>query len=168
PTLLLAFAIVAAFGRGLTVAIIALGIAYVPMMARVVRSVTISERESLYVEAAQSLGASHARVLVRHVLPNVVAPVIVQSTIDLGYAILDMAAMSFLGLGVQPPTADWGAMLAAGREYLLYAPWEALASGLAIMISVMAFNLAGDGLRQYRDPKQRQSAGRSRRRFAGA
>ncbi|WP_391117517.1 ABC transporter permease [Psychrobacillus sp. L3] len=156
PALLLAFIIVAVFGKGLENAVIALGIVYIPMIARLVRSVTLVEKEQTYVEAAKNLGFSNSRIIFRHILPNCVSPIVVQATIDLAYAILDLAAMSFLGLGVQPPTADWGAMLEEGREYLLISPNTALASGFAIMITVISFNLFGDGLQQHFDPKQRK------------
>ncbi|MFF2755003.1 ABC transporter permease [Psychrobacillus sp. NPDC058041] len=156
PALLLAFIIVAVFGKGLENAVIALGIVYIPMIARLVRSVTLVEKEQTYVEAAKNLGFSNFRIIFRHILPNCVSPIVVQATIDLAYAILDLAAMSFLGLGVQPPTADWGAMLEEGREYLLISPNTALASGFAIMITVISFNLFGDGLQQHFDPKQRK------------
>lgn len=156
PALLLAFIIVAVFGRGLENAVIALGIVYIPMIARVVRSVTLVQKEQTYVEAARNLGFSNFRIIFIHILPNCISPIVVQVTIDLAYAILDLAAMSFLGLGVQPPTADWGAMLEEGRQYLLISPNTALASGFAIMITVIAFNLFGDGLQQHFDPKQRK------------
>ncbi|WP_260631022.1 ABC transporter permease [Bacillus sp. S/N-304-OC-R1] len=156
PALLLAFIIVAVFGRGLENAVIALGIVYIPMIARVVRSVTLVQKEQTYVEAARNLGFSNLRIIFIHILPNCISPIVVQCTIDLAYAILDLAAMSFLGLGVQPPTADWGAMLEEGRQYLLISPNTALASGFAIMITVIAFNLFGDGLQQHFDPKQRK------------
>ena len=156
PALLLAFIIVAVFGRGLENAVIALGIVYVPMIGRLVRSVTLVEKEQTYVEAARSLGFSNYRIIFRHILPNCISPIVVQETIDLAYAILDLAAMSFLGLGVQPPTADWGSMLEEGRQYLLISPNTALASGFSIMITVIAFNLLGDGLQQHFDPKQRK------------
>ncbi|MEX2104917.1 MAG: ABC transporter permease [Bacilli bacterium] len=156
PALLLAFIIVAVFGRGLENAVIALGIVYIPMIARLVRSVTLVEKEQSYVEAARNLGFSNFRIIFIHILPNCISPIVVQATIDLAYAILDLAAMSFLGLGVQPPTADWGAMLEEGRQYLLISPNTALTSGFAIMITVIAFNLFGDGLQQHFDPKQRK------------
>jgi peptide/nickel transport system permease protein len=156
PALLLALLIVAVFGRGLENAIIALGIVYVPMISRIVRAVTLVEKSQTYVEAAKTLGMSDFRIIFRHILPNCMSPILVQATIDLAYAILDLAAMSFLGLGVQPPTADWGAMLAEAREYLLISPNAALASGFAIMITVISFNLFGDGLQAHFDPKQRK------------
>jgi len=156
PALLLAFIIVAVFGRGLENAVIALGIVYIPMIARLVRSVTLVEREQTYVEAARNLGFSNNRIMFRHILPNCISPIVVQATIDLAYAILDLAAMSFLGLGVQPPTADWGAMLEEGREYLLISANTSIAAGFSIMITVISFNLFGDGLQQHFDPKQRK------------
>lgn len=156
PALLLAFIVVATFGRGFENAVIALGIVYIPMISRIVRSVTLVQKEQSYVEAARTLGLSHMRIIFRHILPNCYSPILVQSTIDLAYAILDLAALSFLGLGVQPPTADWGSMLAEGREYMLISANAALASGFAIMITVISFNLFGDGLQEHLDPKQRK------------
>jgi peptide/nickel transport system permease protein len=156
PALLLAILIVSTFGRGLTNAVIALGIVYVPAIARLVRSVTLVQRQQLYVEASQALGYSTPRILFRHILPNVVSPILVQSTIDLAYAILDIAALSFLGLGIQPPDPDWGSMLAEGKGYMLMSPYVAICSGVAIMVAVIAFNLFGDGLRAQFDPRQRE------------
>jgi peptide/nickel transport system permease protein len=156
PPLLLAFAVVAAFGPGLAKAAIALGILYVPFIARVVRSVTLVQKEMAYTEAARALGYGQGRIIFRHILPNCVSPVIVVSTIDIAYAMLDLAALSFLGLGVQPPTADWGTMLSEGQLVLLNAPHLAVASGLAIVVAVLGFNLLGDGLRDVLDPRQAQ------------
>jgi len=156
PALLLAILIVATFGSGLINAAIALGIVYVPAIARVVRSVALVQRQQLYVEAARALGYDDRRILFRHILPNVASPIFVQSTIDLAYAILDIAALSFLGLGIQPPEPDWGSMLAEGKAHLLLSPYVSLASGAAIMITVVAFNLFGDGLRAQFDPRQKE------------
>ncbi len=156
PALLLAILIVATFGSGLINAAIALGIVYVPAIARVVRSVTLVQRQQLYVEAARALGYDDRRILFRHISPNVASPIFVQSTIDLAYAILDIAALSFLGLGIQPPEPDWGSMLAEGKTHLLLSPYVSLASGAAIMITVVAFNLFGDGLRAQFDPRQKE------------
>jgi peptide/nickel transport system permease protein len=156
PALLLAILIVATFGRGLAMAVVALGIVYVPAIARLVRSVTLVQRQQTYVEAARAMGYGEARILFRHILPNLTSPILVHSTVDLAYAILDIAALSFLGLGIQPPDPDWGSMLAEGRTHLLLSPWEAVFSGFAIMIVVIAFNLLGDGLRAQFDPKQRE------------
>jgi peptide/nickel transport system permease protein len=156
PALLLAILIVATFGRGLGMAVVSLGIVYIPAIARLVRSVTLVQRQQTYVEAARAMGYGEARILFRHILPNLTSPILVHSTVDLAYAILDIAALSFLGLGIQPPDPDWGSMLAEGRTHLLLSPYEAVFSGLAIMIVVIAFNLLGDGLRAQFDPKQRE------------
>lgn len=156
PPLLLAILIVATFGRNLTNATIALGIVYVPALARLVRSVALVQRQQTYIEAARAVGYGDRRILFGHLLPNLLSPILVHASIDLAYAILDLAALSFLGLGVQPPTPDWGSMLAEGRSYLLLSPYPALCSGLAIMIAVVAFNLLGDGLRAQLDPRQRE------------
>jgi peptide/nickel transport system permease protein len=156
PPLLLAFAVVAAFGPGLGKAAFALGILYVPFIARVVRSVTLVQKEMAYTEAARALGYGQGRIIYRHILPNCVSPIIVVSSIDIAYALLDLAALSFLGLGVQPPTADWGTMLSEGQLVLLTSPHVALAAGLAIVVAVLGFNLLGDGLRDVLDPRQAQ------------
>lgn len=156
PALLLAILVVATFGRGLLTVVLALGVIYVPAMARLVRSVTLVQRSLAYVDAARVLGFSDLRILFRHILPNLVAAVVVQSTIDLAYAILDIAALSFLGLGQQPPDPDWGSMLSDGRAYLLQNPWPALSAGIAIMLAVISFNLVGDGLRAQLDPRERE------------
>jgi len=157
PSLLLAFILIATFGRGFTTAIIAIGIVYIPMISRLARSVTLKEKNEVYSAAAKSLGCSNFRVMYRHILPNCVNVFIVQSTLDLGYAIIDLSALSFLGLGVQPPTADWGVMLSRGTNYLMFYPYVALAGGFAIMITVISFNVLGDALQTYLDPKQRIS-----------
>ena len=156
PPLLLAFAVVAAFGPGLEKAAIALGILYVPFIARVVRSVTLVQKEMAYTEAARALGYGQSRIIFRHILPNCVSPIIVISSIDIAYALLDLAALSYLGLGVQPPTADWGTMLSEGQLVLLTSPHVALAAGLSIVLAVLGFNLLGDGLRDVLDPRQAQ------------
>lgn len=156
PPLLLAFAVVAALGPGLLFAALALGILYVPFIARVVRSVTLVQKEMAYTEAARALGYGQSRIIFRHILPNCMSPVIIVTTIDIAYALLDLAALSFLGLGVQPPTADWGTMLSEGQLVLLNAPHLAVASGLAIVLAVLGFNLLGDGLRDVLDPRQAQ------------
>ena len=156
PALLLAILVVATFGRGLGTVVIALGVIYVPAMARLIRSVTLVQRTLTYVDAGRALGFSDGRILFRHILPNLVAAVVVQSTIDLAYAILDIAALSFLGLGQQPPDPDWGSMLADGRAYLLQNAWPARSAGFAIMLAVISFNLVGDGLRSQLDPRERE------------
>ena len=156
PSLLLAFVFVAGFGRSMVNAIMALGIVYVPMLTRLVRSLTMVEKNKVYVEAATSIGYSDARIMFRHILPNCVSTIVVQITLDLAYAILDLAALSFLGLGVQPPTSDWGAMLDEGRNFLLQNPLLALAPGLAIIVTVVALNIFSDGIHQYFEPIQRK------------
>jgi peptide/nickel transport system permease protein len=156
PALLLAILIVATFGRGLTTAAIALGIVYVPAIARLVRSVTLVQRQQAYVEAAHAQGYPERRIIFRHILPNITSPIVVQSSLDLAYAILDIAALSFLGLGVQPPDPDWGSMVSEGRAFMLLSPWTAVVGGVAIMVAVVCFNLVGDGLRAQLDPRQRE------------
>ncbi len=156
PSLLLAFVLVAGLGRGMISAVIALGIVYVPMLTRLVRSLTLVEKNKTYVEAATSIGYSDTRIMFVHILPNCISTISVQITLDLAYAILDLASLSFLGLGVQPPTADWGAMLDEGRNYLLQNPFLALAPGIAIIVTVVSLNIFSDGLHQYFEPIQRK------------
>lgn len=153
PSILLAIAIVAVTGPGIDNAIIAVSIVLVPQFARLVRSSVLAVREATYVEAARALGASETRLLIYSILPNCMAPLIVQSTLGLGTAILDAAGLSFLGLGAQPPVPEWGAMLSGGRELLLKAPWVMTFPGLAIFSVVLGLNLFGDGLRDALDPK---------------
>jgi peptide/nickel transport system permease protein len=155
PYLLLAITVVAILGPGLLTAMIAIGIVYIPGYARVVRGAVLVVRSREYVEAATALGASDPRVMWHHVLPNVMAPVIVQVTLNVGTAIIDTAGLSFLGLGTQPPTPDWGNMLSAGRSYVIDSPWIATFPGLAILVTVLAFNLMGDALRDAFDPRLR-------------
>jgi len=156
PCLLLAFVFVSAFGRGLINAILALGIVYVPMLAKLTRSLVLVEKNKVYVEAAKSIGFSDLNIMFVQILPNCIATLVVQLTLDIGYAILDLAAMSFLGLGVQPPTADWGAMLEEGRIVITTAPLVAIAPGIMIIVTVVALNIFGDGVRSYLDPTQRK------------
>ena len=155
PYILLAIAIVSILGPGLRYAMIAIGIVYVPHYARVVRGSVLSVRARDYVEAARALGARDGRIMWQHVLPNTLAPVIVQTTLNVGSAIIDTAGLSFLGLGTQPPTPDWGNMLSAGRSYVIDSPWIATFPGLAILVTVLAFNLMGDALRDAFDPRLR-------------
>lgn len=154
PPLLLSFAVVAAFGPSLRNVVISLGILYVPFIARVVRGVTLVQKEMVYTEAARAMGYPQSRIIFRHILPNCVSPIIVVSSLDLAYALLDIAALSYLGLGVQPPTPDWGNMLAEGQTVLLTSPHIALSAGFMILIAVLGFNLLGDGLRDVLDPRQ--------------
>lgn len=154
PSLLLALVLVFTFGRGLRGAVVAMGIAFVPMLVRVVRSLTLVEKNKTYVEAARSIGFSPMYIIFRHIFPNCVTTIAVQFALDLGYAILSLAGLSFLGLGAQPPTADWGAMLSEGRDFLLPAPWLALCPGFVIVLSVLCINTLCDGIQQYLDPAQ--------------
>jgi peptide/nickel transport system permease protein len=153
PAVLLAIAIVTAFGPGLRNAMLAIAIIYLPRFIRIVRASTLVEKEQTYVEAAHALGMSHRRLLFRHLLPNVIPPVIVQATLGLAEAIIEAAALSFLGLGATPPTPEWGAMLSEGRSYLRLAPWVTFFPGMAIFLIVVSFNLLGDGLRDALDPR---------------
>ena len=153
PSILLAIAIVAVIGPGIENAILAVSIVLVPQVARLVRSSVLTVREATYVEAARALGATESRLLFYSILPNCTAPLIVQTTLGMGTAILDAAGLSFLGLGAQPPVPEWGAMLSGGRELLLRAPWVMTFPGLAIFAVVLGLNLFGDGLRDALDPK---------------
>jgi len=153
PSILLAITIVTILGPQLKNAILAIGIINIPRFARVIRSSVISIRESEYIDAARALGANDIRIIVFHLLPNSLAPLIVQSTLGIAEAILEAAALSFLGLGAQPPQPEWGAMLSDARSALQRAPWVATFPGLAIIFGVFGFNLLGDGLRDALDPK---------------
>ena len=155
PTLVLAIAVAAMLGPGLDHAVLAIAVVYVPLFSRVARGPTIAEREKDHVVAALGLGAGQLRVLFRHVLPNVLAPLIVQASVGLAFAILTEASLSYVGLGTQPPDPSWGTMLNEGRTYLETAPWMSIFPGLAIMLAVLAFNLLGDGLRDVLDPQLR-------------
>ncbi|MBI4279535.1 MAG: ABC transporter permease [Armatimonadetes bacterium] len=155
PGILLALVIVAALGPGLAKAMIAVGIASIPRFTRVVHATVLSAKQNLYVEAARAIGAGETVVMFRHILPNVFAPLVVLSTLGVGLAILNAAALSFLGLGAQPPTPEWGAMVAETRDYLRAAWWASTFPGLAIMLAVLAVNLVGDGLRDVLDPRLR-------------
>jgi peptide/nickel transport system permease protein len=153
PSLLLALAVVGSLGPGLRNAIIAVAVVGVPGYARIVRSVIIGAREEEYVQAARALGARDPRLLTRELLPAAFGALSVQMTLGIGFAILSMAGLSFLGLGVQPPTADWGEMLSRGRKFLPDSGWLLLYPGAAISLTVLAFNLLGDGLRDALDPR---------------
>jgi peptide/nickel transport system permease protein len=153
---LIALAAVAVLGPSLTNAMIAVGIAAIPFYARVTYGVTLVERNKPYFEAAIAAGAAHTRLIFVHLLPNIIPPLIVVATLGVSTAVLAAAALSFLGLGAQPPSPEWGAMLASGREYISRAPWVMIFPGLAIAISVLAFNLLGDGIREALDPRQRK------------
>jgi len=155
PSLLLAVAIVASLGPSLFNALIAVSLPWWPWYTRLMRSHVISLKEMPFVEYAAAVGASHWRIMFRHILPNCLSPIIVQATVDMGYIILAIAGLGFLGLGTQPPTADWGVMVSDGREFFLNQWWISTFSGGAIFITVLAFNLVGDGIREALDPKIR-------------
>lgn len=155
PAILLALAILAVLGPGSTNVMIAIGIVYTPIFARITRGSVLSVREQVYVRAARSLGVGDLRLLRLHVLPNVLAPIIVQTSLSLAFAILSEAALSFLGLGVQPPDPSWGRMLFEGRGFVEQAWWMGVFPGAAIFLTVLAFNVVGDALRDALDPRQR-------------
>jgi peptide/nickel transport system permease protein len=153
PSLVLAIAITGILGPSLQNAMIAIGIVYTPTFARVARGPVLSVVQHEYVQAARAVGARDWRIIARHVLPNVTAPIIVQTTLSLSTAILAEAVLSFLGLGTQPPEPSWGTMLGTGRKFMETAPWIAVFPGIAIMLAVLGFNLLGDGLRDALDPR---------------
>ena len=153
PTILLAILMVAFLGPSLQNAIIAIGIISIPVYTRLVRSSTLSVKEELFIEAARSMGASHSKILLRHILPNIFAPIIVQSTLQMAVAIQSAAALGFLGLGAPPDVPEWGNMLQKGRNYIFSAPHIVLYPGLATMLVVFGFSLLGDGLRDALDPR---------------
>jgi peptide/nickel transport system permease protein len=153
PGLLLAVGIAAMRGPGVNSAVIAIAIVYTPLFARIMRGPVLAEREKEYVEAVRALGAGRWAVALKHILPNVISPFIVQGTVAFSQAILIEASLSYLGLSAQPPTPSWGNMLNEGRTYLETAPWISVFPGIAIMLAVLAFNLVGDGLRDVLDPK---------------
>jgi peptide/nickel transport system permease protein len=162
PVMLLALAIVAMLGPGIWPAILAIAVVYTPFFARITRASVLTVREETYIKAARSIGASNTRILRLHVLPNIMAAIIVQTSLSLAFAILTEAALSFLGLGVQPPTPSWGRMLFDGRGFVTQAWWMAVFPGAAIFLTVLALNLVGDAMRDALDPRQR-SAIESRR-----
>lgn len=153
PPILLAISVVVVLGPSLYNAMIAIGVAQMPVYARLVRGVVLSLKEREYVEAARALGAAEARIVFSHILPNCISPLIVQSTLLVASAILSAAALGFLGLGAQPPIPEWGAMLSKARLYLRVAPHLSVFPGLAILLTTLAFNLLGDGLRDAMDPR---------------
>jgi dipeptide transport system permease protein len=157
PSLLLALVLVAVLGPGLTNAMIAIAIVYQPHFARLTRAAVMGEKEREYVTAARVAGAGKLRLMFKTILPNCLAPLIVQATLSFSSAVLDSAALGFLGMGAQPPASEWGTMLAEAREFILRAWWVVTLPGLAILISVLAINLMGDGLRDALDPKLKRS-----------
>jgi len=155
PAILLAIAIMAVLGTSLFNLVVAIGIVYTPQFARVARAAALTVRSLEFVDAARALGLGNVRIIWRHIIPNVLAAVTVQISLSLSLAILSESALSFLGLGTQPPTPSWGNMLSEGRQFLEIAPWNAVFPGLAIMVVVLGFNLLGDGLRDLLDPRLR-------------
>jgi ABC-type dipeptide/oligopeptide/nickel transport system permease subunit len=156
PSLLLALALMSVLGRGIDKAIIAISIVTIPEYARIVRGTILSIKENEYVQAARVIGNSDTSIIFKHILPNAISPIIVRATLGVSTAILECAALGFLGFGVQPPQAEWGSMLSGGRSYFFNAGYMILYPGLAITITVLAFNLFGDGLRDALDPKLHQ------------
>ncbi|HZW83842.1 MAG TPA: ABC transporter permease [Candidatus Deferrimicrobium sp.] len=155
PSILLAIAFMAAMGKGLDKAIIAIGLVSIPEYARIVRGSILSVKENDYVQAAKVIGNKSSRIIYKHILPNVISVIVVRATLGISTAVLDTAALGFLGLGVQPPFAEWGDMLGRARGFIFSAPYTLIFPGIAITITVLAFNLLGDGLRDALDPKSR-------------
>jgi peptide/nickel transport system permease protein len=157
PTIILIIAISGVLGPSLTTAMVAIGIVYAPIFARIVRGPTLAVMQQQYVEAAHAIGAGRLRIMARYILPNIAAPIIVQATLSFSTAILSEATLSFLGLGTQPPDPSWGIMLGTGRRYMELAPWVAVYPGLAIALAVLGWNLLGDALRDALDPQLRKA-----------
>ncbi len=157
PALILAMAIAGALGPNLNNAMIAIAVVTWPVYARLARGQVLSLREREFVEAARALGASPGRIIWRHLLPNSLAPILVQASFDMGGAILSAAGLSFIGFGAQPPTPEWGVMISEGRKFISTQPWLSLFPGLAILLTVTAFNFIGDGLRDTLDPRLREN-----------
>jgi peptide/nickel transport system permease protein len=154
PPLVLAIVLVASLGPGLLPVVIGVGVGYLPAIARIIRSEALVQRGEQYVAAGRGLGYSGPRIVLRHMMPNCTSQIIVQASLNVPYAIIDIAGMSFLGFGVQPPTADWGAMLAEGQKSLLFAPWLAIIPSIAIVVFVLTWNIFGARLRRALDPKE--------------
>lgn len=155
PSILLAIAVVAVLGPSLQNALIAIAIINVPNFGRLIRSKVLSIKQEEYIMAAKAIGMKDSRILFHHILPNSIAPIIVQGTLAIATAIIECAALGFLGLGAQPPAAEWGKMLADSRQFLIQAPWTMIFPGIAIMLTVLGFNLMGDGLRDALDPRMK-------------
>lgn len=156
PSILLAIAFMAAMGRGLDKAVLAIGLVTMPEYARIARSCVMSVKANDYIQAAIVTGDSNLRIIFKHILPNITSPIVVRATLGISTAVLETAALGFLGLGVQPPFAEWGDMLARSRSFIFSAPYTLIFPGLAITITVLAFNLFGDGLRDALDPRSRR------------
>jgi peptide/nickel transport system permease protein len=155
PPILLAIGIAAVLGAGPGTAVVAIAVVYAPLFFRVVRGSVLAESAQSYVEAAEALGRTRLGILARHILPNVLSPIVIQTAVCLSYGILIESALSYLGVGVQPPTPSWGAILNEGKEFLALAPWVSLFPGAFIMVAVLSFNTIGDGLRDAFDPRGR-------------
>jgi peptide/nickel transport system permease protein len=153
PALILALAIAATLGPGLGSAVIALAVAFWPWYTRLLRGQVLSLKQREYVEAARALGVSDVGIMWGHIVPNALSPIVIEMSLDMGYAVLDIAALSFIGLGAQPPSPEWGAMIVAGRDYLRTAWWTCAFPGIALTLAVLGFNLVGDGLRDVLDPR---------------
>jgi len=159
PAMFLAIALAAMLGNGEGNAVVAIAIVYMPLFARILRGSVLAEREQEYVTASMALGAKTFKIIFSHILPNVISPTVVQAAICMSYAIIIEAALSYLGLGIQPPTPSWGTMLNEGRTYLEMAPWMSIFPGLAIMLAVLSLNLMSDGFRDVLDPRSRRRPG---------
>lgn len=155
PSILLAIAIVASFGASLTNLILAIGVSSIPVYARIVRSAVLSIREKQFLEASSALGVSDFKIIVRHIIPNILSPVIVQATMGVASAILSAAGLGFIGLGIEASVAEWGTMLSYGRQYIRTHAFLTIFPGFAIMLTILSFNLLGDGIRDALDPKLR-------------
>jgi peptide/nickel transport system permease protein len=155
PSLLLAIAVLAVLGPSLANVMVAIGIIFIPIFVRVTRAAGLIIVQEQYVEASKASGAGPARIMLRHVVPNAMAPLLVQTTLAISVAILSEAGLSFLGLGAQPPEPSWGSMLSSGRGFMVFAPWTAFGPGMAIFIAVLGFNILGDGLRDVLDPRMK-------------
>lgn len=157
PSILLAIAFMAALGKGIDKAVVAIGLVSIPEYARIVRGSILSVKENDYVQAARVVGNRGGRIIFRHILPNVLSSIVVRATLGISTAVLDTAALGFLGLGVQPPQAEWGDMLGRARGFIFSAPYTLIFPGIAITLTVLAFNLLGDGLRDALDPRARKN-----------
>ncbi|MDD6638489.1 MAG: ABC transporter permease [Lachnospiraceae bacterium] len=156
PPLILAMVFVAIFGKGEMNAVIATGIVYIPMISRLTRSTVLTEKTKTYVETAKSLGYNDAKIIFHHIFPNCIPTLMAEFTLDIGYAIIALASLSYMGLGVQAPKSDWGSILQSGMELLFKAPSVALIPGIAIVVTVVALNMFADGIQMYIDPAQRK------------
>lgn len=155
PSILMSIALVSALGPSMGNLLLAISISNIPPFARIVRSSVLTIRNEEYIEAARAIGAHDWRIIFRHIIPNCMAPIIVQATLCIAGSILSIASLSFIGLGIQPPTPEWGSMLSGGRQYIRYAWWVCAFPGIAIMLTILSLNLLGDGLRDALDPKMK-------------